>query len=305
MAVGAPRDAPDQKSTILIDCGKSFYTSALEVFPRYGLRRIDAVLLTHGHADAMLGLDDLRSWTMHGCIQDHVDVYLTQECMQTVQGAFPYLVDTSKVTGGGDVGTLRWHIIDAETPFKVGRYQVPVTPLKVEHGFVGPERRPFECLGFRIDSLSYVSDCHAIPPSTFDRMVGSQAVVLDALNMYRHPSHFSIPQAITTILELASRADPPVLALFVDMAHRVEYHATEAQIQQLVQGLRAFRATLPATPQDGWWTKAWDANANESQTALTLRPGVSDALSDQAPESRGVPAMHLGVDGMCVHFNQS
>lgn len=59
---------PGTSSTILIDCGKSFYESALRYFPVYGLRNIDALLLTHAHADAMLGLDDLRSWTMNACI---------------------------------------------------------------------------------------------------------------------------------------------------------------------------------------------------------------------------------------------
>lgn len=303
VVVGAPRDAPDQKSTILIDCGKSFYTSTLKTFPKYGLRRIDAVLLTHGHADAILGLDDLRGWTMHGCIQDYVDVYLTQECMNTVQRSFPYLVDTKFVTGGGDVGTLRWHIIDAAKPFEAGRHRVPVTPLRVEHGFIGPERRPFECLGFRIDSLSYVSDCHAIPPATLDLMAGSQLLVLDALNMYRHPSHFSIPQAITTVLELSMRAHPPQLALFVDMTHRVEYHATEQQLQELLTRLRAFRSSLPGPVDSAWWVKAWDADANEAQAFLALRPDVR-TMPESGPPCSEVPSMHLAVDRLRVLFSK-
>lgn len=159
MAVGSRPDAPDEKSTILIDCGKSFYESALRFFPRHGLRRIDAVLLTHGHADAILGLDDLRSWTMGGCIQGHVDVYLSHECMETVQQTFPYLIDRSRATGGGDVGALRWHLIDSHKPFHVGPMQVLVTPLPVDHGFYSGGHTPFECLGFRIDSMSYISDC--------------------------------------------------------------------------------------------------------------------------------------------------
>ena len=101
VAIGSEPGRPDTSSTILIDCGKSFYESALRYFPSNGLSKIDAVLLTHPHADAVLGLDDLRSWTMNGCIQDYVDIYLTQECMQTVGQMFPYLVDTSRATGGG------------------------------------------------------------------------------------------------------------------------------------------------------------------------------------------------------------
>jgi phosphoribosyl 1,2-cyclic phosphodiesterase len=50
---------------ILIDCGKSFYESALHICVKHKIRKIDAVLLTHGHVDAILGIDDLRQWT-HG-----------------------------------------------------------------------------------------------------------------------------------------------------------------------------------------------------------------------------------------------
>ncbi|WFC98437.1 hypothetical protein MYAM1_001164 [Malassezia yamatoensis] len=303
VVVGAPRDRPQERSTILIDCGKSFYSSAIEQFPKYGLRRIDAVLLTHGHADAILGLDDLRSWTMQGCVQNHVDIYLTQECMQTVQGTFPYLVDTRLVTGGGDVGTLRWHIINAQSPFSVGRHNISVTPLPVEHGFIGPERRPFECLGFRIDSLSYVSDCHRIPPATYDRMAGSQVVVLDALNMYRHPSHFSIPQAITAMLKLAVRPNPPVLALFVDMTHRIEYRTTEAQLQKLIEALRTFRTTLPADVPENWWAEIWDADANEKFSELHLRHDNAKVSCTPYP-AREVPGMHLAIDGQRIKFGQ-
>ena len=159
IAVGSEPGHPETRSAILIDCGKSFYEAALRFFPRHGLRSIGAVLLTHAHADAMLGLDDLRSWTMGGCIQPFVDVYLTEECLQTVQQTFPYLVDTSRATGGGDVGALRWHVINAHEPFFAGPQNVLVQPLRVEHGFMPPDRHPFECLGFRIDTMSYVSDC--------------------------------------------------------------------------------------------------------------------------------------------------
>ncbi|KAL4401949.1 hypothetical protein ACI68E_001600 [Malassezia pachydermatis] len=159
VVVGSDPAEPGSEATILIDCGKSFYESALQYFPQHGLRRIDAVLLTHGHADAILGLDDLRSWTMGGCIQSHVDVYLTPECMTTVRSTFPYLVDKSFATGGGDVGALRWHLIDSSTPFRVGPMQALVTPLPVEHGFSNGGRTPFECLGYRIDAMSYISDC--------------------------------------------------------------------------------------------------------------------------------------------------
>ncbi|KAJ1340232.1 hypothetical protein BSLG_005118 [Batrachochytrium salamandrivorans] len=70
---------------VVIDCGKTFYDSALSWFVEYRLRHIDAVILTHGHADAMMGLDDLRQWTIGNeerRIQKKVDVYPNAETMR-------------------------------------------------------------------------------------------------------------------------------------------------------------------------------------------------------------------------------
>ena len=53
--------------TILIDAGKNFQAAALEWFPKYGLRRIDAVLLTHGHADGKRIYSHSVSW----CSRSH------------------------------------------------------------------------------------------------------------------------------------------------------------------------------------------------------------------------------------------
>ena len=58
-------------------------------FPNRGLGKIDGLLLTHGHADAMYGLDDLRSWTMRS-IQDCIDVYTNQDTFNVVCSVFPY-----------------------------------------------------------------------------------------------------------------------------------------------------------------------------------------------------------------------
>lgn len=177
-------------SLILIDVGPTFYSSALANFRSQGFHEISAVLLTHAHSDAILGLDNLRAWTLGNVIQSQVDVYLTKECSETVSGMFPYLFDSSKATGGGGVGAIRWHIIDDDKPFNIPirpfksrdgalRKELEVIPLPTWHGFANGE--PFQCLGFRIDDLSYVSDCHEIPRETTQLMKGSQCVVIDAL----------------------------------------------------------------------------------------------------------------------------
>lgn len=73
--------------------------SALELFPRYGIRELDGVILTHGHADACYGMDALRQWTLGASIQPSIDVYLNAETMDTVRITFPFLVDSRHATG--------------------------------------------------------------------------------------------------------------------------------------------------------------------------------------------------------------
>lgn len=126
--------------TIVIDVGKNFQAAAVEWFPKYGLRKIDALLLTHAHADgtsilcylSVLELISLLSyqrsgrstryywvrlsisfsvaplvgWTLRGAIQPHIDVYLSQETFAGAQRSFPYLVSKQFASGGGDVGIL-------------------------------------------------------------------------------------------------------------------------------------------------------------------------------------------------------
>ncbi|CAG8459762.1 11904_t:CDS:2 [Acaulospora colombiana] len=93
--------------------------SALKWWPIHKLRKIDAVILTHPHADAINGLDDLRAWTLHEVIQDSIPIYLTNDTLDSVKTLFSYLVDSKQATGGGDLPKFQWHLIDSQTPFTV------------------------------------------------------------------------------------------------------------------------------------------------------------------------------------------
>ncbi len=81
----------------------------------------------------MFGLDDLRQWTLNSAIQSHVDVYLSAECFEFVSRVFPYLVDPSKATGGGDVAGLRFHVmpkIDDAQYSLVNIDGIPIQPFE-------------------------------------------------------------------------------------------------------------------------------------------------------------------------------
>lgn len=152
--------------------------------------------------------------------------------------------------------------------------------------------------------MLYVLTQHYIPEKTLSRMAGSELVILDGLMMHRHKSHFSIPQAIDCLLELTLRQSkselrPPSLALLTDITHRVEHEHTEAELQRMLQGMRAWLHEQPEA-SERWWDSIWDMSENESSRRLALRVPTTA----QAPSHHLVPPIHLAFDGLQVLFTK-
>ncbi|KAF9941487.1 hypothetical protein BGZ65_003062 [Modicella reniformis] len=218
-----------RERNILIDCGKSYYESARQWFPVHNVHSIDALVLTHGHADAFFGLDDLRSWCMIDEYNPHgIPVYLDQHTMDVVTTTFPYMVDASRATGGGDIPSFTYNIIEHDKDFEVEG--VKFTPLPVHHGRFMSTGEPFWSLGFRFKDLSWVSDCSSIPDSTTEKIRGSKVLVIDGLKESTHPSHFSIPQA----LEYTNSLNPkPERAFIVGFCHAADHYKEDERVQAL------------------------------------------------------------------------
>ena len=111
------KDRQGKWKNVLVDVGKTFREQAAKLFPAWGVQTVDAVVLTHGReyppsrtlgselkeadADAYFGLDDLREWCMR--LGTAIPVYLNKPTYEAVAASFPYLVDKSFASGGGDV----------------------------------------------------------------------------------------------------------------------------------------------------------------------------------------------------------
>lgn len=213
---------------VLLDCGKSFYDSAVTWFTEYDLKQIDAVIITHGHADAVLGMDDLRMWTAgkERQLQQNVDIYLNQESYDVVNRAFPYLCESDKATGSGEIASLKFHLFETNSSFTLFD-ELVVRSFPVEHGFYS-NKEPYFANGFRIGDFCYVSDTSRIPGESLEVMKGCKYLVIDALRQEHHVSHFGYQESLDTCHQVLL---PSGKGFFTGMGHEDLHDDINAWIQ--------------------------------------------------------------------------
>ncbi len=165
---------------IVIDSGPDFREQAI----REGINRLDAVLYTHGHADHILGLDDLRPLTYPRVTGGgRLPLYARPETARILQSVFKYVFDDDYKYGGIAKVELR----EISGPFEL--LDVRVIPVPVMHGDA-------EIIGYRIGRFAYLTDFSSVPDSSIEMLQGVQVVFLDALRHEPHPTHSTVANSL-------------------------------------------------------------------------------------------------------------
>ncbi len=213
--------------TAVIDTTPEFRIQML----RAGAHRLDAVLLTHHHADHLNGLDDVRQYTLG--TKRRIPVYGPPEALAWVRSRFSYI--WQNVQAGGGVPQI--DLLPVFADFHVG--PLPVTVLRVFHGIL-------PIYGYRVGDFAYISDVSAIPESTFQRLRGVRILVLDAVRYRPHSTHFHVEAAVT-----AARRVGAERTYLTHMNHDIRHARLEQElpgnIQPAYDGL-VLELAYPATP---------------------------------------------------------
>ncbi len=185
--------------TVLIDTSTDLREQAL----RMHIRRIDAVLFSHAHADHVNGIDDLRGF--HFLHKDIIPCFASRDTLETLQSGFSYIFNEHH--GSGYSPLLAAHEISA--PLEL--FGQTVIPIPLLHG------RTLS-LGYRIGNFAYLTDCSAIPEPSLELLQGLELLIIDGLRWTEHPFHFNISGAIAA----ARRLKAP-RTILTHLTHQIAY----------------------------------------------------------------------------------
>lgn len=205
----------ESERVVVIDTGPDFRQQAL----RAGLPRVDAVFYTHGHADHILGMDDLRPFSFAAYHRDGepVPLYADPETTAVLERVFDYTFSPQ-----------------ATYPTRAKVQLMPVEPHNLVHGVdfvhVPLLHGDMGISGFRFGNAAYLTDVSAIPEASFDLLRGLDLLVLSALRHVPHPSHATVEQALGWAARIGARH-----TWLTHIAHDLGHDATNRALPENVR----------------------------------------------------------------------
>jgi len=193
-------------SVVLIDTPTDLRQQALT----FGLRRVDAVVYTHSHADHILGLDELRIFNFRQ--QASIPCYGAAPMLENLRRSFHYIFEDDRTASSRP----RIDLVPVNGPFEAAG--LDFVPIPLWHG----KRAIF---GYRIGDLAYLTDCSALPDASIELLRGLDTLILGALRYQPHPTHFTVREALEAAAEIGARR-----TVLTHMSHEIDYYAPQVQL---------------------------------------------------------------------------
>lgn len=194
--------------TVLIDTGPDFHAQAV----RESIRRLDAVLYTHGHADHVMGFDDLRPLSFHA--KGNLPIYADDETASAIERIFDYTF--RKEDRYPTSARVEIHRIDLTPGAGFDLFGACFRRIPVTHGNQ-------QITGYRFGGAAYLTDMSDIPEESVPLLQNLDVLILDALRRDPHSSHSHLEKSIAFVEQLKPRR-----AFFTHMSHDLDHAATEA-----------------------------------------------------------------------------
>ncbi len=191
---------------VLIDTTPDFREQAI----RENITHLDAVLYTHGHADHILGLDDLRPLSFRR--ESKIPLYVNASTRARLESVFRYIFDDNYEHGR----MARVELRDLGDSLELFGARFEALPL--QHGSE-------QIMGFRFGSAAYLTDFSEVPEATQSRLKGLDVLFLDALRHKPHPTHSTVENSLKLVESLRPRR-----AFFTHISHDLPHEETNAKL---------------------------------------------------------------------------
>lgn len=188
-----------KNTDILLDCGPDFRIQMLNNH----LSNVDVLLLTHEHNDHVAGMDDLRP--INFLKKKDIPVYGLPRVLEDVKMRFPYAFSEVKYPG---VPSFELHEVTGNFTFN----GIEIIPINIWHG-------KLPIIGYRIGKLAYITDAFSIDETEFEKLEGIEILVVNALRIEPHYSHFNLEQALDFIQKIK-----PKKAYLTHLSHLMGFH---------------------------------------------------------------------------------